>query len=177
MVVRRIVMGTLVLLVCLGLSGRLYASEKGHSEESGQAKEKESEKKIPDTLGGIWHEVNEGKEELDKIIDDKKLDEVHKTAFKIRDLVNLMPEKSRDLPEDKQKSLKESIKRVGEIAGLLDKYGDAGDEANTREQVRRLEKLLKYIESLYPEGALKSPDEKEDHHEDKEDSSHKEGHH
>jgi hypothetical protein len=87
-----------------------------------------------------------------------------------------MPEKSKDLPEDKQKSLKESIKRVGEIAGLLDKYGDAGDEANTKEQVNRLEKLLKYIESLYPEGALKSPDEKEGH-EDEEHSSHKEGHH
>ena len=87
-----------------------------------------------------------------------------------------MPEKSRDLPEDKQKSLKESIKRVGEIAGLLDKYGDAGDEVNTREQVRRFEKLLKYIEGLYPEGTLKLPDEKEEH-EDEEHSSHKEGHH
>lgn len=175
MVMGRIIMGTLVLLVCLGLAGRLYASEKGHSEESGQAKE--SEKKIPDTLGGIWHEVNEGTEELDRIIEDKKLDEVHKTAFKIRDLVKIMPEKSNDLPEDKQKSLKESVKRVGEIAGLLDKYGDAGDEVNTKEQVNRLEKLLKYIESLYPEGALKSPDEEEGHHEDEEHSSHKEGHH
>ena len=86
---------------------------------------------------------------------EKKLAKVHVVAFAIRDLAKLLPEKSKDLSPDNQKKLKGSVDRIAEIAKRLDQYGDAGDQANTEKEAKRLETLLQFIKKLYPADAFK----------------------
>ena len=158
------IVGVLVLLMGLGWAGMdVYAEEGGH-DEAGEAL-------VPGTLQGIWHEVMEGQEHLDELITAGQLADVHKQAFHIRDLVQALPEVSGELSADKQQRLQESVNRVAEIAELLDQYGDAGDAANTQAQADRLTKLLQYVETFYPEGALhgahaEGHDEEQAHHDD-----------
>jgi hypothetical protein len=112
--------------------------------------------KIPDTSAGIFKEVKQHEDELGKTITDKKLDDVHHHAFAIRDLVNALADKSKDLPADKLTKLKADAKFVASLADRLDKSGDANDQAGTESNFKKLQGLLKEIRALYPESVTKS---------------------
>ncbi len=124
-----------------------------HEHEGGKAK-------IPDTVAAIWSEVKEHEEELGKTIAEKKLDKVHEIAFEIRDYVNALPDKSKDLPADKLAKVKASAKFVASLADRLDKSGDANDQAGTEANFKRLQTILKDIETQYPASMLKGDDMK-----------------
>jgi len=112
--------------------------------------------KIPTTISGIWGEVKEGEANLSTIITDKKLDKVHEAAFEIRDLVNALPDKSIDLPADNLAKVKSNAKYVADIAKRLDESGDAGDQAGTEANFKKLQNFLKIIETQYSSQQLKS---------------------
>ncbi len=145
----------------LALAPTSRASEKGNA---GEHKEAGEPGKMPDTLTGLWHEIGEKQEELAQVIKDKKLSEVHKLAFAIRDLAKLLPDKSKDLSADNQKKLKTWVDGVADSAKKLDEFGDAGDQANTEKEAKRLDTLLKSIEKLYPPDALKHGEKGESEH-------------
>ena len=111
---------------------------------------------IPATVAGIWQEVKEHEEELGKIITGKKLDKVHEAAFEIRDMVNALPDKSIDLPADNLAKVKSNAKYVADIAKRLDESGDAGDQAGTEVNFKKLQNFLKVIETQYSSQQLKS---------------------
>ena len=127
----------------------LAAEHEEHEHEGGKMK-------IPDTATGIFKEIKEHEEELGKIITDKKLDKVHEVAFEIRDLVNALPDKSKDLAADKLAKVKSNAKFVASLADRLDKTGDANDQAGTEANFKKLQDLLKQIRSLYPDSVSKS---------------------
>lgn len=107
--------------------------------------------KIPDTAGGIFKEIKQHEEELGKTITDKKLEEVHHHAFAIRDLVNALPDKSKDLAADKLTNLKANAKFVTDLAKRLDESGDSKDQAGTEANFKKLQGILKKIRSFYPD--------------------------
>lgn len=117
--------------------------------------EPEMKIKIPDTSAGILKEVKQHEDELAKTITDKKLDDVHHHAFAIRDLVNALPDKSKDLAGDKLSKLKANAKFVADLAKRLDESGDSKDQAGTEANFKKLQGILKQIRSLYPESASK----------------------
>ena len=125
---------------------------------------KEGKEAILATITGIWQEVKEHEEELGKIIAVKKLNEVHEVAFEIRDMVNALPDKSMDLPADKLAKVKSNAKYVADIAERLDESGDAGDQAVTEANFKKLQDILKTIEAQYPSEELKG-EEKSEHKE------------
>lgn len=151
---RRVIVGVLVLFMGFGWGGRFVAAEHDAGAHHAGGHDEAAEGVMPETPKGIWHEVMEGQESLEETIAAGKLADVHKAAFHIRDLVQMLPKVSGALPADKQQRLQESITRVADIAGLLDQYGDASDAVNTKAQADRLAKLLEYIETLYPAGTL-----------------------
>ena len=108
---------------------------------------------IPDTAAGILKDVKQHEEELAKTISDKKLDDVHHHAFAIRDLVNALPDKSKDLTGDKLSKLKANAKFVADLAKRLDESGDGKDQAGTEANFKKLQGILKQIRSLYPSDA------------------------
>jgi hypothetical protein len=119
------------------------------------ADENEVATKIPATISGIWSEVKEGEGNLSTIITDKKLDKVHEAAFAIRDLVNALPDKSTDLTVDNLAKVKSNAKYVADIAKRLDESGDAGDQAATEANFKKLQNFLKAIEAQYSPEQLK----------------------
>lgn len=136
----------LALAVSLPVVPAVSAAEE-HEHEGGKAK-------IPDTVSGIWQEVKEHEEELGKAITAKKLDGVHEVAFEIRDMVNALLGKSK-LDADKMTKLKSNAKFVAALATRLDESGDAKDQAGTEANFKKLQGILKTIESLYAPEQLK----------------------
>lgn len=115
-----------------------------------QAAEEGMKMQIPDTAAGILKQVQAHKDVLATTIQQKKLSEVHQVAFMIRDLVNALPEKSKDLPADKLTRVQASAKQVAKLAADLDATGDANDQAGTEANFKKLEGVLKLIEAQYP---------------------------
>lgn len=136
----------------LAFTPLVHAAENGHHDEHGAAGKHEEK---PTTLPGIWHEIQEHQELLASTIKAKKLDDVHKVAFAIRDLAKLLPDKSKDLSAENHKKLKTYIAGIEARAKKLDEFGDAGDQANTEKEAQSLDTLLGAIEKLYPANALK----------------------
>jgi hypothetical protein len=136
------------------------------AEHSGDAHGHPHEKpKVPDTIDGIFKEVSARLILLDKTLADKKLGDVHGIAFEIRDLMLALPDKATDLAADKKTALTDGLKKIKQEAGLLDKYGDAGDATQTKtvlakfktdiESVRKLVGAKEVTEAGAPEQEIK----------------------
>ncbi len=69
---------------------------------------------------------------LEKTITANELDKVHVTAFLIRDLLLDLPQKTNTLSAQGKTALKASLGKITQQAGLLDKFGDSGDLAQTK---------------------------------------------
>lgn len=143
-----------VVAVLAGLLIAGFGSMKARAEhEAGKASEALV---IPETVGGIWAKVTEKHHELDQVIADNKLAEVHEVAFAIRDYVAAMPKKSTSLSKAKMATLKTEGKLIARLASMLDEAGDSSDAAKAKTLSLRLDKELKKIEALYPSGTLMS---------------------
>ncbi len=116
---------------------------------------------IPATISGIWGDVKDHEEQLSKIIADKKFDKVHEVAFEIRDLVNVLSDKSIDLPADNLAKVKSNAKYVADIAKRLDESGDSGDQVATEANFKKLQNFLKVIETQYSSQQLNSVENEE----------------
>lgn len=114
--------------------------------------------KIPDTVEDTWKEIHMHHMELQDVVKNKKLDMVHHHVFGVRDLVNALPDKAKDLPADKLAKVKANAKFVEDLAKRLDESGDANDQAATEANLKKLDGVLKTIASLYPAEVTKWDD-------------------
>jgi hypothetical protein len=114
------------------------------------AHEHQGEKvRIPSTASGILKELSEHEELVGKRIAEGKLEQVHEIAFEIRDLVNALPDASKDLSEDARAELKADARFVASLAERLDRSGDAGDVASAKANFEKLQGILRRIRALY----------------------------
>ena len=118
---------------------RVVAAEEGHAD-------KEENMKIPDTVEGIFKAIHEHHMELAGVVKDKKLAEVHHHAFAIRDLANALPAKA---TADKKKQVEGTTKSIARLAGDLDASGDANDQAKTEANLKKLDGLIKTLETEF----------------------------
>jgi len=134
------------LCVAIGLTGvgpiAAFASE-GHehheAEEGGKIK-------IPDTIQGIFDEIHEHYTELAEVVENKKLAEVHHLAFAIRDLTKALPAKA---SAEKKKRGEAAVRKVAVLAEDLDVSGDAGDQAKTEANLKKLDAVLKTLRAEF----------------------------
>ena len=143
---------TIMMVVCFalglmaGLSPALSAQQQ--HEPGGKA-----QTAILATAGDVLTAVDAQLADLDKTIAAKALDKVHVTAFAIRDLLLTLPEKTGSLPAEGKNTLTASLGKIKQQAGLLDKYGDAGDLAQTTAVFGKLKEeivKIKQIPGLQP---------------------------
>jgi hypothetical protein len=142
---RTLVIGLLGLALGVWTLPSMWADEEG--------KEKI---KIPDTIEDTWKEIHMHDMELHDVVKAKKLDMVHHHAFGVRDLVNALPDKSKDLPADKLAKVKANAKFVEELAKRLDESGDANDQAATEANLKKLDGIIKTLEAQYPPETVKA---------------------
>ena len=128
----------------LALPTACWAHEEGDEDKS----------PIPVTLGGTWQAVLKKQAELQGATASQSLPMIHKLAFRLRDLCNTLPEKSRDLPSEKLPRVKGAVKNIAKLAEELDKTGDAKDQTGTEANLKKLDGLLKLLASQYDPGKL-----------------------
>ena len=133
-----------------------FSVHAGPFSEEGKHGQNEETMKVPETAGQIWHEIDEKLELLDATITNRQLAKVHSIAFAIRDLAKVLPDKSKDLSEAKQKLLIGYVKRIADHAKNLDTYGDAGNQSKTEEEFNQLKKRIEYMRKLYPESVFRT---------------------
>jgi len=118
----------------------LAQEHKEHSDHKAHEKVK-----VPDNLNGIWDEIHKHHHELADTVKAHKLAEVHHHAFAIRDLGKALPAK---VPSEHKKHIENLVKKVSQIAEDLDKSGDAGDQAKTEANLKKLDAILKDMEEM-----------------------------
>ena len=104
------------------------------------------EAKIPDTVEGIFKEIHEHHAELKEIVEKKQLVKVHQTAFEIRDLAKALVPKA---PADKKTQVEGTVKNIAKLAGDLDESGDAKNQAKTEANLKKLDGLIKVLETQF----------------------------
>lgn len=119
----------------------LFADEKGHKEGGHAEKGKTA---VPDTADGIMAAIHKHHGELADVVKSKKLAEVHHHAFAIRDLANGLPAK---VAADKKARVEGSVKNIAKLAEDLDKTGDDNNQAATEANLKKLDGVLKALES------------------------------
>jgi len=102
-----------------------------------------------------WTKVTAAKAALDKVIASKNLKTVHEAAFKVRDIVRLLPAQSSGLAPDKAKTLATQVKNVDQLASKLDAAGDSNNLKATQDNQAGLSDTLDTIHDLYPSGTFK----------------------
>jgi hypothetical protein len=103
---------------------------------------------VPATAGEILTAVDMQLADLDKTVAAKALDKVHVMAFTIRDLLLALPEKTGSLPAPGKTALAASLGKIKQQAGLLDKYGDAGDLAQTTAVLAKFKEEIAKIKQI-----------------------------
>lgn len=129
------------LCAAIGLSISSAALAQEH--DGHQHAESAEQIKIPETVDGIIKEIHKQQEALHDVVKAKKLAEVHHYAFAIRDLAKALPAKANP---DMRKMVENAVKRVSQIAESLDKSGDAGNQAATEANVKKMDAALKILE-------------------------------
>jgi hypothetical protein len=136
-------------LLAMGLCAAigLFGTQINHAnaQEQHEHKEANGKLKVPDTLDGIWKEINHHHQELKATVKATKLAEVHEQAFAIRDLAKGLPAK---VPAEHKKHIENLVKKVSQIAEDLDKSGDSGDQAKTEANLKKLDAVLKDMEDM-----------------------------
>jgi len=96
------------------------------------------------TAEGIMKQIHEHHGELAATVKNKKLADVHHHAFAIRDLAKALPAK---VPADNKAKVESSVKNISKLAEDLDNSGDAGDQAKTEANLKKLDGVLKVLET------------------------------
>jgi hypothetical protein len=135
----------IVIIGLLGVALGVWTLPSIWADEEGKEKVK-----IPNTVEGIWKEIHMHHMELQDVVKNKKLEMVHHHAFGVRDLVNALPDKSKDLPADKLAKVKANVKFVEDLAKRLDESGDGKDQAATEANLKKLDGIIKTLEAQYP---------------------------
>lgn len=109
-----------------------------------------------DAAANTWSQVEAARVDLDTAIKAKQLDQVHKAASKISDLVKTLPDKSSQLAEDKRKTLDAHVKNVGELAAMMAKLDDPNDMKSVQEHQTAMNDALDMMKGIYPAEAMQS---------------------
>lgn len=104
------------------------ASSAGHGQSHGG----DEPVAVPATSDEILAAVDQRIAAIDQAIAGGNLAKIHSEAFAARDLLAALPGKVAGLGPAEIKALDAAINRIRQQAALLDKFGDAGDAAQTR---------------------------------------------
>ena len=135
-------------LITLGTTPARAAEEKEGKEET---------TKIPDTVEGIFKAIHQHHMELAETVKTKMLANVHRHAFAMRDLANALPAK---VAADKKKAVEGTAKNITKLAGDLDVSGDANDQPKTEANLKKMDGLIKVLETQCGQMTMPMPAKK-----------------
>jgi len=104
-------------------------------------------RQIPNTVAGIFSEVNTTMARLENVVEGKELAQIHGLAFWTRDLLSGLP-KAQDVPAEAKAELEQSIMRIQSYADLLDRYGDSAQVEQASAVYKRFKAEVEKIRAL-----------------------------
>ncbi len=99
---------------------------------------------VPDDIKEILITIDAKQIELHKAVSEKRLSDVHQFAFAIRDLAKPLLDK---VSTDKRAKVEGTVNNIAKLATDLDTSGDAGDQAKTEANMKKLDGTLKLLEA------------------------------
>ncbi len=123
-----------------------HAHDTSHTErkQNVHATEHAAAETGPQSVGDILQAVHGKHKELAEVVASKKLDDVHHLAFAIRDLAKPLAEK---VSPDRRPKVEGTVNNIAKLADELDASGDAGDQAKTEANLKKLDGTLKLLEA------------------------------
>jgi hypothetical protein len=134
------------LCAAIGFTTLTATTAFAQEHEHGEHEHAKGKIKIPETVEGIFKAIGEQHHHLTETVKNKKLADVHQIAFAIRDLANALPAKA---PADKKKQVEGTVKNIAKLAEDLDKTGDAGNQAGTEANLKKLDGILKVLHTQF----------------------------
>lgn len=110
---------------------------------------KKSDIAVPATLQGLWTEINTQHKKLSEALAAKKLAEADPAVMALDVLVAALPDKSKDLPEAKQKTLAGMVKNADKAIDGLDEAIDGGKQDAADAKLKLLDGVLKIMRAQY----------------------------
>jgi hypothetical protein len=121
--------------IALGASAALAFA----TTQSAFAHEGEEHAAIPETADGILQEIHKHHGELDATVKSKNLKEVHEHAEAITALAKALPDK---VTAEKKDRVQGSANNIAKVADTLHDASDAGDQAKTEAELKKLDGVL-----------------------------------
>jgi hypothetical protein len=97
---------------------------------------------IPAATDDIWKAIDRQSADLDKIVQNGTMKDVHAKAFAIRDLTGALPAHASRLSADAQTQLQQDVELVATLAEHLDAAATAGDKAAVQLNYKKLNTAL-----------------------------------
>lgn len=120
------------------------------AEEKGHAHHAKTDIAIPDTVRGIWTEINVHHRQLTEAIAAKKLAEADPHVRALDALFLALPAKSTDLPAKEGKLAAGMSKNACKACDDLDEAIDANKQENAEAKLKLLDGVLKILKAQYP---------------------------
>ena len=141
-------LGTVTISLSLGAVAAVMA-ESGNAQDvaheaHAHTPEQSHEAANLQSVDKILAAIHTKQAELTTAISEKRLNDVHHFAFAIRDLA--LPLARKVAPEN-QERVQGSLNNISKLAEQLDSTGDAGDQAGTEANLKKLNGVLKVLES------------------------------
>lgn len=100
------------------------------------------------TVGEIWAQIGNEQDQLVAVIQNDQLDDVHRLAFGIRDLVVGMAAKANAASPSNARKVNSLVAQVKTSAAKLDELGDAGNLSGTQEEYAKFDTALRALNTL-----------------------------
>ena len=142
-----------IIAIAICVSGALAltaAAESGHDQAAVAGQHHDADKqeaKGPASTTSpaeVMKQIHELHTKLAATVSEKKLEDVHHLAFAIRDLAATLPP---TFQSEKQVKVAATVTNISSIASALDESGDAKDQLKTEANLKKLDGLVKMLES------------------------------
>lgn len=134
-------------LVMLSLTALFIAGCGSDQKQESQAHDDvESSVKTPDTFTAAIEKCEFHLVEIEELIENSKLSEVHRVAAKIRDIARKLPQLAKgDVPVEMLKDINIKSKELAGMFTEIDKAGDSGDKEGTVKAHLKMKTLVEQL--------------------------------
>lgn len=108
------------------------------------------------STGAAWAAVQEAAKEIDSLVAAKNLKPIHEAEEKLTGALKYLEGNSPMVTGDKATRLKPALAQAVKLADSVHHASDAGDQAKTEAELKKLKGALKLVEAQYPAEALQT---------------------
>ena len=156
---RSIAVGAVVLALAWSLLATRGNADTGHGADSQDAQgeqhdEGDEKGRHAADLAQVWTSLKHTRDGIAADIEAGTLKEIHEKTEVLETQAKSLLQHSTSLEPKKRERVESLVGQITKLGGTLHAAADAGDEARTQREFKRLDGLLKLLQAQYPAGSL-----------------------